>query len=162
MDAVVMDASLDARELVFLASDLCEEGFENIILFSHLSEKDFFYMQISLFEMGVPAIPLRCNEGDDARSLLKAIRGSLQGSFFLVYSPSICGYDIERARKEHRRSGKCATLLLTDSHLAGVYLESEIFDYLEISSDFEKGALMRIFEDDEGAIYNLSSYEMIK
>ena len=160
MDAVIMDASLNARELVFLASDLCEEGFENVILFSHLSERDFFHIQISLFEMGVPAIPLRCNEGAGAGKLLKTIRGNLHGSFLLVYSPSICGYDIEKARKEHRKSGKGATLLLTDSHLAGVYLENEIFDYLEVSSDFERGALVRIFEDDEGAVYHLSSYEM--
>lgn len=159
MDAVIMDASLDARDLVFLASSLCEQGFENIIIFSHLSEKDFFLMQISLFEMGVPAIPLRCNKGESAGDLLKSIRGSLQGSFLLVYSPSICGYDIEEARKIHRKSGKCATLLLSSSRLAGVYLENEIFDYLEISSNFEAGAIGRIFEDDEGAVYNLSSYE---
>ncbi len=159
MDAVIMDASSDAREIIELTSLLYSEGFGNIIIFSHLGEKDFFFMQISLFESCVPAIVLKCNKGESSRDLLKSIKGSLTGSFFVVYSPSISGYDIELARKEHRKSGKGATLLQSSSRLSGVYFESEIFDYLEITTDLEREAISRIIEDDECAVYNLSSYD---
>ena len=160
MDAVIMDVSSDAREIIELVSFLCEEGFENIIVFSHLGEKDFYLMQISFFEGGIPAIPLKCSKGESRSDLLKSVRGSLTGSFLVVYSTSLSGYDIEEAREAHRKSGKGATLLLSFSTLEGVYFENEIFDYLEMTSDLERGAISRIFEDDEGEIYYLSSYEL--
>ena len=145
MDAVIMDASNDAREIVELAALLCEEGFENVIIFSHLNEKDFFLIQISLFESGVNAIPLKCSKGEKTSDLLKSVKGGLTGSFLLVYSPSICAYDITSSRILHRKSGKCATLILGENRLYGVYLENEIFDYLEKENDLEREALPRIF-----------------
>ena len=160
MDAVIMDASNDAREIVELASCLYSEGFENIIIFSHLDERDFFLIQISLYESGVNAIPLKCGKGEKTSDLIKAIKGSLTGSFLLVYSPSICAYDIVASRALHRGSCKCATIILGESKLYGVYLESEVFDYLEITSSLEREALPRIFADDEGGVYYLSSYEI--
>lgn len=159
MKAVILLNQNEQQNIEAVVENLCNEGIGEFIIFSYAYKKSQEFAD-KLEKIGVKATFIDLNRKISTFDALDLIRGSLENTFLLVYSERVSEFDINDAHFYHKSSGTVATLLSNDKLTAGIFLESDIFDYMIVPSHFERVILKRIFEDNEANIYNALTYEI--
>lgn len=122
-------------------------GIEDFIVFGKDVDEEYYKLN------GIGVITLNPLEVEGAKEKLSKIKGSLNSSFFLVYSDGVIYFDLDDIINCHRNAQGCVTLIEKDSKICALLLESEIFDYLPCFSSLEREALERVAQDGEMQFY---------
>lgn len=138
---------------------LARDGIGEFIIFSYNYKKNQALID-ELQNEGIEATFIDLNKRLCTYDTLDLIKGSLNDTFLLVYSSLISAFDVNDAHYYHKTSSKIATLLSNEKQTSGIFLESDIFDYMIEPCNFERVILKRIFEDDEASVYNILTYEL--
>ncbi len=141
---------LDGKNANKIISHFIAYGFSSFIVFSADKEKiDTEYYRLN----NVEVLPVKSFEAESTRDKLLKIKGSLTGRFFIVYSSQIVDFPLDDVVLKHLLSQKAVTLIQSKNKLCSALVEEELFDYIGMSKDFEREALLRIGEDRELLIY---------
>ncbi len=121
-------------------------GYDDFIVFSKIDTEYYLLNKIKV-------IKLKGFDKESTGEKLQKIKGSLSRTFCVVYSSSVEKIDLEKVEKFHKNHQCLTTLIEIEKCLCTAVFEPEIFDYLEKEKNLEKGALLKIAEDNELQIY---------
>ena len=159
MKAVLLLNQKEQANTEKILNHLTKEGIGEFVIFSYQYKKNQNFTN-ELEKNGVKSTFIDLNRKISTFDALDLIRGSLNSTFLLVYSQEISNFDISDALFCHKSSGVVATLLSNDEITSGIFLESDIFDYMIEPKHFERVILKRIFQDGEALIYSPLAYEI--
>lgn len=141
---------LENREAEKIINHFISYGFSELILFES-SNKKINKEYYRLNDINITA--LNGFPYETTLDKLLKIKGSLNESFFVVYSKSIADFDIEKIIIRHKSSQKIATLVEYNKALCAALLESEALDYSQGAKSLEKEVILRMGEDQEIVVY---------
>lgn len=142
------------KEIRYTIDFLLDYGIDSFIVFAKLDNRERYILENELLVWDIRAVVLEDN--DTTYEKLQLIKGSFTDTFLIAYSSEISNFDLIKAYKYHKTSTKICTLLSTTQKTVGIFLEIEIFDYMDKRKHFEKEIIRRAFQDDEANIYNLT------
>ena len=142
-------------KVVILSCENTDKIIEHFIAYGHncfivFSSVDREYYLLN----GIDTVRVNGFSKESTRDKLMKIKGSLKERFFLVYSPTIIDFDLEKTEEFHKSHQCITTLIEKENKLCSAILETEIFDYLETTNDLEKETFVKIGQDTEIQIYN--------
>lgn len=140
--------------LVALINGLKKQGFDDFIVFSKINKRKRFQLENTFLNLGIRLVLINFDANRGTYDLLSSVKGSLNSAFLLVYSSDVLSFDLKEALFYHKASQKIATLLSSNEKTNGIFLESEVFDYMVRIEHFEKCILARIFQDDEAGVFS--------
>ena len=159
MKVVVKYNGESSEELNDILLYLKSEGYDDFIIFSSF-DASYSALESEIFKYEVNTAYVKAQNVISTYDALSSIKGSLGELFLIVYSSEIQKFDLSDALEYHKSTTELATLLSTEKLTAGIFLESEVFDYMIEPKHFEREILKRIFEDGDASVYNVLSYEI--
>lgn len=121
-------------------------GFESYIVFK---ENELFlnddYYKLNNISLTI----VRGFNKEKSTDRLEKIKGSLEKTFFVVYSSGICQFDLDNVIKKHKESQVALTALQSGDKLSAMVCENEVFDLFSDSNSLEKEVARNFAEQGE-------------
>lgn len=121
-------------------------GFESYIVFK---ENELFlnddYYKLNNISLTI----VRGFNKEKSTDRLEKIKGSLEKTFFVVYSSGICQFDLDNVIKMHKESQVALTALQSEDKLSAMVCENEVFDLFSNSNSLEKEVARNFAEQGE-------------
>lgn len=154
MKVVINIANPKREEITKIIEHFVAYDINSFILF--VSYPQYVITRGDLFYYTTNGIDVTCvndNSKESTVSKLKNIRGSLEDSFFIVYSKNASLLELDELILSHKENDSVATLGICGKKMVACLLENEVFDYISGEMSFEKEILERIGQDQELNIF---------
>lgn len=148
MKAIIKLKNPSKERITSVLTHLLKYGYTDFIVFSSFYKDIENEISEKIWQDGAKIVFLK-SYGQGTEDCLLNIKGSLTDRFLLVYNDEICQFDLKKSLNSHHNSTMTATILFYENKTAGVFFETEIFDYMTLGKHFEREVIPRIFEDDE-------------
>ena len=125
-------------------------GFDSFVIFGkNITKAALKYYSLN----GIEIIMLNSMQNQSTKEKLTNIKGSLNESFIIAYSCSVCDFDLDKIKKYHRKGQCTATAVQSQKKLCALMCDCEIFDFFDNTVSFEADVILKLGENNELNIY---------